>query len=95
MNNNSLSVAQIGICVENLADLQFQDSSSSQKIKSLDTFTEFTQKMLESFYNYATSFAAPAPGGEMCFPVKTLEQWFNNFQRKLSQNPNFWKQSTS
>ncbi|OQR73760.1 hypothetical protein BIW11_09542 [Tropilaelaps mercedesae] len=87
------NVGQMGISVENLADIQFMDSGAAQKIPpSVDSFIDFSKKMLESFYNYATSFAFPGPAGELCFPVRTLEQWFSNFERRLQQNPDFWKQ---
>lgn len=88
------NVGQMGISVENLADIKFMDSgANAQKAQaSVDTFAEFSKKMLESFYNYATSFAVPGQAGELFFPVRTLEGWYTNFERKLQQNPNFWKQ---
>lgn len=57
---------------------------------------QFTQKMLENFYNYASSFSitqaqmTPQPGVQY-LPAEVLTKWYENFQRKLSQNPNFWK----
>lgn len=87
------NVGQMGISVENLADIQFMDSGVTQKMAAqVDSFAEFSKKMLESFYNFATSFAVAGQNGEQFFPVRTLEQWFSNFERRLQQNPNFWKQ---
>uniref|UniRef100_A0A8D1TBE5 Protein Hikeshi n=1 Tax=Sus scrofa TaxID=9823 RepID=A0A8D1TBE5_PIG len=76
------SVAQIGISVELL------DSLAQQ--------TPFTQKMLDNFYNFASSFAVsqaqmtPSPS-EMFIPANVVLKWYENFQRRLAQNPLFWK----
>ena len=66
------------------------------KASTVDSFTEFTQKMLENIFNYASSFAvnptlAPLDPSETYVPSKALQQWYANFQRRLQTNPNFWK----
>lgn len=85
--------AQIGISVEpETSVLQQTPMTSSDS----NTYYQFGQKMLESFVNYATSFTitqsqmVPNPN-ETYVPLSSLTTWFNNFQRRLLQNPNFWK----
>uniref|UniRef100_A0A9L0K6S2 Protein Hikeshi n=1 Tax=Equus asinus TaxID=9793 RepID=A0A9L0K6S2_EQUAS len=57
---------------------------------------KFTQKMLDNFYNFASSFAVsqaqmtPSPS-EMFIPANVVLKWYENFQRRLAQNPLFWK----
>ena len=63
---------------------------------TVDSFTEFTQKMLENFFNYASSFAVnpaltPLNPSETYVPSSVLQQWYLNFERRLQTNPNFWK----
>uniref|UniRef100_A0ABI7YJL2 Protein Hikeshi n=1 Tax=Felis catus TaxID=9685 RepID=A0ABI7YJL2_FELCA len=90
------SVAQIGISVELLDSLAQQTPVGSAAVSSVDSFTQFTQKMLDNFYNFASSFAVsqaqmtPSPS-EMFIPANVVLKWYENFQRRLAQNPLFWK----
>lgn len=52
--------------------------------------------MLENFVNFATSFTVTqsqmVPNyNETFVPLSTLNTWYQNFQRRLEQNPDFWK----
>nr|XP_013042834.1 protein Hikeshi isoform X1 [Anser cygnoides] len=90
------TVAQIGISVELLENLAQQTPVASAAVSSVDSFTEFTQKMLDNFYNFASSFAVtqaqmtPNPS-EAFIPANVVLKWYENFQRRLTQNPLFWK----
>ncbi|KAM9203592.1 protein Hikeshi isoform 3-T3 [Mergus octosetaceus] len=90
------TVAQIGISVELLENLAQQTPVASAAVSSVDSFTEFTQKMLDNFYNFASSFAitqaqmTPNPS-EAFIPANVVLKWYENFQRRLTQNPLFWK----
>ncbi|CAN8004187.1 unnamed protein product [Ixodes hexagonus] len=86
------SVAQLGISVEPLAQIQFQ-AAPAATASPLDSSTEFCTKMLESLFNHLASYGgAPSVAtGDTFFPMKALEQWHANFQRRLQQNPNFWR----
>ncbi|XP_070564915.1 protein Hikeshi-like [Ptychodera flava] len=92
--NNTIS--QIGISVEPLSSIAQQTPAVGVQPSAMDSFTQFTTKMLENFYNYASSFAVtqaqmvPQPN-ETFVPSSALQNWFTNFQRRLQQNPNFWK----
>ncbi|KAK7099458.1 protein Hikeshi-like [Littorina saxatilis] len=89
-------LAQIGISVEPLIQLSQQTPVTSHSETSLAPFMEFSTKMLENFFNFATSFAVkqaemmPNPS-ETYVPLSTLHKWYEAFQRRMTQNPNFWK----
>lgn len=87
-------IAQIGISIEPEASILQQTPSTSGQ--DANTYYVFGKKMLENFVNFASSFTVsqsqmtPNPS-ETYVPISTLTTWFNNFQRRLEQNPNFWK----
>ncbi|RDD41794.1 Protein Hikeshi [Trichoplax sp. H2] len=93
INNN---IAQIGLSIERLDELMQQTPVSSAMPSNLDSFAQFTNKMLENFCNYATSFAVTQaqmmPGSNHAYvPVEVVQRWFENFQKRMAANPNFWK----
>lgn len=91
-----VAVAQVGVSVEPLQQLVQQSPVSGAAVSTVDSFLQFTQKMLDSLYNYAASFAVtqsqmtPNPA-ETFIPSSCVLRWYENFQRRMSQNPNFWK----
>jgi len=94
--------AQVGISVESLETITSLATSVSAETSStaVSSFMEFSQKMVESLFNYTASFAvssdevrarsAPA-SAESFVPFSAIQQWYKNFERRLQQNPNFWK----
>lgn len=89
-------LAQIGISVEPLISIANQTPVTVAAPSTVDSFTEFTSKMLENFFNYASSFALTqatmVPNStETYVPLGTLQNWYVNFQRRLQTNPYFWK----
>lgn len=92
----SASVAQVGVSIEPVDQLVQQSPVSNAAVSSLDSFLQFSQKMLDSLYNFAASFAVtqaqmvPNPS-ETFIPSSCVLKWYENFQRRLAQNPNFWK----
>lgn len=85
--------AQIGISIEPLINAELQITSLDSTSHHLSTFTEFTQKMVQSLYNYVASYAVeygPEQNIPMV-PLLTVQKWYENFERKLNLNPNFWK----
>ncbi|XP_037652210.1 protein Hikeshi [Sebastes umbrosus] len=95
-SSSSSSAAQVGVSVEALDQLAQQVPVSSASVSSLDSFVLFSQKMLDSFFNFASSFAVsqvqmtPNPS-ETFIPSSCVLKWYENFQRRLNQNPNFWR----
>ncbi|RUS77733.1 hypothetical protein EGW08_014492 [Elysia chlorotica] len=90
-------LAQIGVSVEPLVQLSQQTPAPQVAAsQAVPTFAEFSTKMAESLFNYASSFAqtqaqmTPQPT-EQFVPLSTLNKWYDNFQRRLQQNPFFWK----
>ncbi|XP_056152502.1 protein Hikeshi [Lampris incognitus] len=90
------SVAQVGVSVEPLEQLAQQTPACSASVSTVDSFLHFSQKMLDSLYNFASSFAVsqsqmtPNPA-ETFIPSSCLLKWYENFQRRMAQNPGFWK----
>ena len=68
--------AQIGISVEPLDQLAQQTPASQSTPSSLNTFVEYTQKMLENFFNYASSFAI----------AQKIKQWHYRKTEKIPLN---------
>ena len=87
-----ISRGMIGISVEPLANINnLTPATEMQTAASIGLLNEFTQKMLENFYNYASSFSKDAPDGRSYVPLTSLQTWFENFKRRLEMNPNFWR----
>ncbi|XP_018318513.1 protein OPI10 homolog [Agrilus planipennis] len=83
--------AQLGISIEPLSNIQEGPSSTDAT-----TYVNYAQKMLESFMNYVLSYTitqahmVPDPTATYV-PLSTVQHWYTNFERRLTQNPNFWK----
>ncbi|KAF0872178.1 HIKES protein, partial [Crocuta crocuta] len=77
------SVAQIGISVELLDSLAQQTPGGSAAVSSVDSFTQFTQKMLDKLYNFGSSFVVsqaqmtPSPS-EVFIPANVVLKWYGN-----------------
>ncbi|XP_053658367.1 protein OPI10 homolog [Anopheles marshallii] len=85
-------IAQIGVSIEPESSLVQQTPSTTTS----STYYQFGQKILENFFNFVSSFSVtqsqmtPAPN-ETFVPLSTVQTWYTNFERRLQQNPNFWK----
>lgn len=88
--------AQIGISIEPLNQLAQQTPVANATPSTLNSFVEYTQKMLDNFFNFASSFAitqaqmTPNPS-ESFVPLSVVQKWYDNYQRKMKNDPNFWK----
>ncbi|XP_055643250.1 protein OPI10 homolog [Toxorhynchites rutilus septentrionalis] len=85
-------IAQIGVSIEPEASLLQQTPATT----TADTYYQFGQKMIENFFNFVSSFSLTQSQmvvnpNETFVPLSTVQTWFNNFSRRLQQNPNFWK----
>uniref|UniRef100_UPI0035901875 protein Hikeshi isoform X2 n=1 Tax=Myxine glutinosa TaxID=7769 RepID=UPI0035901875 len=84
------SQAQIGLSVEPMVQLAQQTPVAGTAVSNLDSFTEFTQKMLENFFNYAASFAV-TQAQMVSNPTEAYLPAYETFQRRMAYNPTFWK----
>ncbi|XP_060938848.1 protein Hikeshi [Limanda limanda] len=90
------SGAQLGVSVEPLQQLVQEVPVSSAAVSSVDSFLQFTQKMLDSLFNFCSSFAVSQEQmipnrTETFIPSSCVLRWYENYQRRMAQNPNFWK----
>jgi len=90
--------AQIGIMVAPIAELAQQTPASAATAPTADAFAQFTTKMCANFFNYASSFAstpaqmtAPIGANEQFVSLNVVQRWFDNFTRRMTMNPNYWK----
>lgn len=83
--------AQIGISIEPLLNAELQ-ITSLESTTNLSSFVEFTQKMVQNLFNYVSSYAVEGgPDQSPMVPLLSVQKWYENFERKLNINPNFWK----
>ncbi|MBN3276836.1 HIKES protein, partial [Polyodon spathula] len=74
------SVAQVGVSIEPLEQLLQQTPVASAAVSTVDSFTQFTQKMMDSLYNFSSSFAVtqaqmtPNPS-EVFIPASVILKW--------------------
>lgn len=89
-------LAQIGISALPLSELEQQTPAAQAAISTMEPFVEFSKKMCENLFNYVSSFAqtqsqmTPNPT-ETFVRLSTLQTWYQNFERRLQQNPYFWR----
>merc|ERR1711962_1200836 len=79
-----------------VAKLKQSSMKDDNKENITNSFMEFGQSMVENLFNYASSFALSAKdtqirNGETFVPLSVLQKWFQTFQRRFQQNPNFWR----
>jgi len=89
---------QIGISVETVNALQQLTPPAGVGVTAVDSYREFCLHMVQSCYNYMASFATAGTrlaltgtSSEEVVPLAHLRTWYENFERRLAQNPNFWK----
>ncbi|XP_067009736.2 protein OPI10 homolog [Anabrus simplex] len=88
------NVAQIGISIEPILNVQQQSALVvNETSESMDVFG---QKILENFMNFISSYtvtqAQMTPNAtETYVPFCTVQTWYTTFQRRLQQNPCFWR----
>lgn len=90
--------AQIGIQVEGLSNIQQQCPHTLSESINVPTFVEFSQKMIQNFINFSSSFMVTqdqvlSNPNETYIPSSVLTNWYKNFERRLLQNPYFWRDS--
>jgi hypothetical protein len=86
--------AQVGISVESLTTLQgLQQATMESEASVLPKYVEFTQKMVQSLFNFTASFTideARMRSSETYIPYSAVQQWCTNFERRINIDPYFW-----
>lgn len=78
-------------CVEPIGNIQ-----EIPMPNNVDANITFAQKMLENFMNFILSYTVTQPNMPIdpsvnYVPLNAVQNWYTNFERRLQQNPNFWK----
>lgn len=94
---SSKYIAKIGISIEPIEVVEQQNiDQQSKSLSNQAVSAEFGKKMLLNLFEYVSSFAVPVhevneKTADSYIPFNALENWYRNFERKLTLNPNFWK----
>jgi len=99
MDRDDNVVAQIGISIEPLNMIESRTANLNTALvpasntgsggASFQDMQEFATKMCGNLFNYLRSFASQATGDMI--PGSALDKWYENFQRKIKNDPQFWK----
>jgi hypothetical protein len=83
--------AQIGIAIVPLSNISevISPNNPSNNIT-------FAHKMLDNFMNFVLSYSTTQPHmvpdpNATYVPLSAVQNWYTNFERRLQQNPNFWR----
>lgn len=86
---------QLGISVLPLQEIEQLVVTNDNTAQTVASNVQFVQKMLDNLYNYVSSFAVTQqqmqPCGDQWVKTSTLNQWYERFKSKMSNDPNFWK----
>lgn len=89
------TIPQLGINALKLEELEQLVVASDNTAMTVASNYLFVQKMLENFYNYASSFALGqsqmTPSNDQFVSINVISEWFKKFEAKFKMDPNFWK----
>ena len=97
------TTALVGISVESVDEIVAKTPAANTVPSTVTSYTEFCTKMVENFYNYATSFAVgqtdivmtvSQTGGnsnQNYIPTQAFTNWYELFTKRFAANPDFWK----
>jgi hypothetical protein len=90
------TAAQIGISLEPLQQILQMTPVSHSTPSAQDSFSLMASRMLENFSEFAASYSMtqaqmmPMPS-EAFIPVSVLNEWAVRFEKRIKEDPNFWK----
>jgi len=86
--------AQIGISIEPLSQIQQMIPDLGVNPLNTESIQKLASNTAQNLLNYAASFAQTltSSSNDQYVSLSVIYQWYQNFTRKLEQNPNFWKQ---
>jgi len=90
-----MAIVNLGISVEpaaniqsQLAALQTEGSSSMALVKRSPPTKVLAQRIINNAFNFLASFAGAA-GGQEVVPLKSFQDWWIKFERKIENDPGF------
>jgi hypothetical protein len=98
--------AQLGIGVESLADImqKIADTTTVPEAsvvclhcaRALIVYqnwqVSYVTAMIRSLRNHVTSFTPAVINNTEYVPINAIQSWCESFERRLAQNPNFWRE---
>lgn len=86
-------VAQIGISIEPLAVVSGMVPAIQTSASKANSFSEFINKTASNLFNYCSSFSRSLGDGTSTqyVPLSTIQSWYENYMRRLSNDENFWR----
>lgn len=83
--------AQIGISLEPLVQIAQLTADVSVNSLNSESLLTFAARTAENLFNYASSFARTMlpDTNEQFVPLSTIQQWYQNFCRRIHQDPTF------
>ncbi|TGZ83404.1 DUF775-domain-containing protein [Ascodesmis nigricans] len=91
MNPGQEQEAILGISIEEVAVAEAQLSTlANQGAAGRDNGStlRLARKIIENAFNFLSSFAEPAPGGEVV-RIKAFQDWWKKFEKKVEMDPAF------
>jgi protein Hikeshi len=95
---NGQSIAgdiNLGVSVESAANIQSQlaalraePSTSNALMRRPPTTKVLAQRIIKNAFNFLASFAG-GPGGQEVVPLKSFQDWWTKFERRIENDPGF------
>ncbi|XP_063687228.1 protein Hikeshi-like [Bolinopsis microptera] len=86
---------QLGISALQLSEIEQLTAANDSSALTVSSNVLFVQTMLENLYNYLSSFAVTqqqmTASSEHWVKVSAVNQWYERFKTRMTNNPNFWK----
>lgn len=79
-----ISIEEAAVVEAQLATLPAPGGGAADQGKAL----RMARKIIENAFNYLSSFAEPAPGGEVV-RMKAFQEWWKKFEKKVEIDPSF------
>lgn len=96
------SVINLGISIEPMANIEAQmiqlqneqHTNSSAMVKAKPSTKVLAQRIIQNAFNFLSSFSGNAGGTEV-IPLKSFQDWWAKFERRIENDPSFLERSES
>ena len=86
--NLGISVESAANIRSQLASLQAEPSTSNALVRRPPTTKALAQRIIKNAFNFLASFAG-GPGGQEVVPLKSFQDWWTKFERRIENDPGF------